>query len=143
MTKKKKATKKKAAAKKTKATKKVAKKKATAKKKQPAKKAAKKVKAKKVKTTAKSKAKKTITKAKAPKSAAKKVAAADDEMGIWALTAPDQPVDYEIVAGGSRSELVQKVRERLYVQHDGTAWIPQGAAFEEDDQWFQTMVKYD
>ena len=63
--------------------------------------------------------------------------------GILALTSPDQPLDYDIVKASSREELISRVREKLYVAHDGSCWVPQGAAFEEDDLWFQTMAKYD
>ena len=154
MTKKKKATKKKATKKTTKkkatrktvtkkkATKKKATKKKATKKKATKKKATKKTVAKKKATKKKSTTKKKASARKAPSKKSADVGMMDD-LGIFALTAPDQPLDYDILEANSRSELIQRVRQILFVQHDGTCWVPLGAAFEEDDKWYQTIVKYD
>ena len=149
-------TKKKAAKKKAtkKATKKAVKKKAT--KKAVAKKATKKAtkKAVKKKATKKAVKKKATKKAVAKKATKKKVVKKSaaksssksvnpDDLAIWALTSPDQPVDYDIIEAHSRQELISRVKSNLYIAHDGSCWIPQGPAFEEDDKWYQTMVKFD
>lgn len=112
-----------------KATKKKATKKKATKKKAPAKKATKKKAAAK-KAPRKSPAKKTSKPAPA------------EDLNLITLSIPDQPSDYDLVSGSSPEELISVVRSKLYVQHDGSAWIPLGAAFEEDDRWYQTMALY-
>ena len=144
-------TKKKAAKKKAtkKATKKAVKKKATKKatKKAVKKKATKKaVKKKATKKATKKAVKKKATKKKVVKKSTAKSSSKTvnpDDLAIWALTSPDQPVDYDIIEAPSRQELISRVKSVLYIAHDGSCWIPQGPAFEEDDKWYQTMVKFD
>ena len=66
-----------------------------------------------------------------------------EDFSMYSLSAPDQPIDYDIIESSSRRELIEKVRAMLYVFHDGSAWVPHGAAFEEDGHWYQTMLKFD
>lgn len=145
--------------------KKVAKKKVAKKSVKATKKATKKVGKSSAKTTKKVSSKKTSVKKAAKRAAAKKPVKAtkkkvsqkksgnghhvahdhDDhfeDYTVYTLSAPDQPVNYDIVEAASRQELIQLVRDRLYISHDGSAWIPQGPAFEEDHRWYQTMVMY-
>ncbi len=96
------------------------------------------------KTPSKKSVKKNATSKSAPKSKNTPIDQDDfDDLAVYTLASPDQPVDYDIVEAASRQELIQHVRERLFIMHDGCAWIPQGPAFAKDGSWYQTMVKFD
>lgn len=141
---KKKATKKVAAKTKTKATAKKATKKTTTKKKAATQKAASHTAKKKATKKATAKKTKSTSKSKPQKATAiKTFNLLEEEPVMLTLSSPDQPIDYDIIEAKSHRELVEKVRGMLYVLPDGSAWIPQGGAFEEDDHWYQTMVKFD
>ena len=140
----KKAISKKTASKKTaKKTTKKAVKKAT--KKAASKKAAKKVTKKATKEAAKK------TSGKASKKTSKSVSKAAPKPNLSGLSisdvltvvAPSQPVEYKILSADNPVELSRLVNDLLYVQFDGTVWVPQGGICEEDDLYFQAMCRFE
>lgn len=107
-----------------------------------AKKATKKKATKPVKKAAKKATKKVAKVAKKASSAKAKIKKSLEPSPSLKKALPVQPVDYRLVIAESPGDLVRQVKELLFVQHDGSYWVPLGSAFEEDDQWIQTMVLF-
>ena len=133
----KKAVKKKAATKKAtkkKATKKVAKKKVV--KKKVAKKKVAKKNTKKV-------AKKTAVKKKPAKKTVKSKVEAVSVSDVVSIFAPSQPLEYKILEAIDSAELQRLVNDHLYIQYDGTVWVPQGGVHVKDGTLVQALARFE
>lgn len=136
---KKKAAKKKAVKKKT--VKKKAVKKKAATKKATKKKATKKVAKKKV--VKKKVAKKTAVKKKPAKKTVKSKVEAVSVSDVVSIFAPSQPLEYKILEARDSAELQRLVNDHLYIQYDGTVWVPQGGVHVKDGTLVQALARFE
>ena len=116
--------------------KKVAKKK-VAKKKVAKKKAVKKAPAKK-KATKKKTAKKTVK--KASKTIKVDTVSVAEAVSIFA---PSQPLEYKVVVGDDAADLERKVNGYLFIQFDGTVWVPQGGVEAQGGKLIQALARFE
>ena len=103
------------------------------------------------KSTAKktTKKKKVVKKAAAKKKVVKKAAAKKtvptgvSVADVVSIVAPSQPVDYKIVEGFDASDLQRKVNDHLFIQYDGTVWVPQGGVYSTGNKLLQALARFE
>jgi hypothetical protein len=108
-------------------------------------------KAGKKKVTKKKVAKKKVVKKKSTKKkvAKKKAVSAKPMLApvsvseVVSIFAPSQPVEYKVLEAKSAEDLARKVNSLLFIQHDGTVWVPQGGVSLKNGDFLQAVARFE
>ena len=62
---------------------------------------------------------------------------------VVSIFAPSQPVEYKVVHSNSAEELARRVNDHLYIQYDGTVWVPQGGVTLNNGVFYQALARFE